>query len=143
MGNIAEELLSLLEAEKSNSYVYITSTPNSFSVQTEGEYLFPFGKNLSSIPKNSVYYIIDESDFITFRSVSNEEVLFTVHIPYCYFGETQATKDNIVELFEKFCMMPQGGKGDVSDSWIGTEEEYESEEHKEDNLYFIYKEDNE
>lgn len=92
--------------------VIISSTNNSFSVNAnESEMVFPFQKGETNLPKNSVYYIIDDSEYITFHSVADGSVLFTSTLGNVKIGNTLATKDNIAQLFNNVAFAPTGGGG--------------------------------
>ena len=57
----------MINFSRSNKALLITSDNNQF----------PWKDGKMSVPLNSIAYIIDESDYVTFRSVANNDILIT------------------------------------------------------------------
>lgn len=85
---------------KSGSSLLITSNDNS---------QFPWKDGKMSIPMNSVTYVIDESDYIAFRSISNNDILFTALIDEIQIEGESVTKDTIIEKFDAVANGSTGG----------------------------------
>lgn len=88
--------------------VTITSSKFSFLVEfVDSDFYLRDGS--MSFPKNSLSLVIDESNIITFKKVSNGDVIFS-----CLLSDglvidgTTATKSNLPELFETATTMPVG-----------------------------------
>lgn len=90
---------------KSGSSLLITSNDNS---------QFPWKDGKMSIPMNSVTYVIDESDYIAFRSISNNDILFTALIDEIQIEGESITKDTIIEKFDAVANGSTGGSGGIS-----------------------------
>lgn len=90
---------------KSGSSLLITSNDNS---------QFPWKDGKMSIPMNSVTYVIDESDYIAFRSISNNDILFTALIDEIQIEGESVTKDTIIEKFDAVANGSTGGSGGIS-----------------------------
>lgn len=99
---------------KSGSSLLITSNDNS---------QFPWKDGKMSIPMNSVTYVIDESDYIAFRSISNNDILFTALINEIQIEGESVTKDTIIEKFDAVANGSTGGSASVDLSNYYTKEE--------------------
>lgn len=95
----------------------ITITEHNDGLLVRGDEIsrhYPYDGVLT-IPKNSTLLVMDDSsDMVVFKSASNYDTWFTALIGNIYIGETLATKDNIVELFNDISNeLPKGeGGGD-------------------------------
>lgn len=90
---------------KQGSSLLITSNDNS---------QFPWKDGQMSLPMNSVVYVIDESDYIAFRSASNNDILFTALIDEIQINGTNVTKDDFILTFDNVANSAGGGGGSAS-----------------------------
>lgn len=90
---------------KQGSSLLITSNDNS---------QFPWKDGQMSLPMNSVVYVIDESDYIAFRSASNNDILFTALIDEIQINGTNVTKDDFILQFDNVANSAGGGGGSAS-----------------------------
>jgi len=90
---------------KQGSSLLITSNDNS---------QFPWKDGQMSLPMNSVVYVIDESDYIAFRSASNNDILFTALIDKIQINGTNVTKDDFILTFDNVANSAGGGGGSAS-----------------------------
>lgn len=90
---------------KQGSSLLITSNDNS---------QFPWKDGQMSLPMNSVVYVIDESDYIAFRSSSNNDILFTALIDEIQINGTNVTKDDFILQFDNVANSAGGGGGSAS-----------------------------
>lgn len=104
----------MFNISRSNNSLLITSNDNS---------QFPWKDGKMSIPMNSVTYVIDESDYIAFRSISNNDILFTALIDEIQIEGESVTKDTIIEKFDAVANGSTGGSGSVDLSNYYTKEE--------------------
>lgn len=95
----------MFNISRSNNSLLITSNDNS---------QFPWKDGKMSIPMNSVTYVIDESDYIAFRSISNNDILFTALIDEIQIEGESVTKDTIIEKFDAVANGSTGGSGGIS-----------------------------
>jgi hypothetical protein len=75
---------------KQGSSLLITSDNNQF----------PWKDGKMSVPLNSIAYIIDESDYVTFRSVANNDILFTSLIGELKINDESVSKDDLITMFD-------------------------------------------
>ena len=101
---------------------------NSLVITSDQDFPFESGKII--VPQNSLTYVIDESDIVCFRSVSNYDILFTGLLKDITINGTPATKDNIIQLFDAVGNAPMGGGSITGD--VYTKEEI-------DNKHFLTK----
>lgn len=95
----------MVNINKSGDSLLITSYNNSQFPWTNGEL---------SVPLNSVYFILEnDTDFLVFRSIYNDEKLFTALIDEIQINGQQATRDNIVQLFDSVANTIVSGDGTV------------------------------
>lgn len=90
---------------KQGSSLLITSNDNS---------QFPWKDGQMSLPMNSVVYVIDNSDYIAFRSASNNDILFTALIDEIQINGTNVTKDDFILTFDNVANSAGGGGGSAS-----------------------------
>lgn len=95
----------MFNISKQGSSLLITSNDNS---------QFPWKDGQMSLPMNSVVYVIDESDYIAFRSASNNDILFTALIDEIQINGTNVTKDDFILQFDNVANSAGGGGGSVS-----------------------------
>ena len=95
----------MFNISKQGSSLLITSNDNS---------QFPWKDGQMSLPMNSVVYVIDESDYIAFRSASNNDILFTALIDEIQINGTNVTKDDFILQFDNVANSAGGGGGSAS-----------------------------
>lgn len=89
---------------KQGSSLLITSDNNQF----------PWKDGKMSVPLNSIAYIIDESDYVTFRSVANNDILFTSLIGELKINDESVSKDNLITMFDSVANSSGSGGGTAS-----------------------------
>lgn len=95
----------MININKSGDSLLITSYNNS---------QFPWSEGELSVPLNSVYFILEnDTDFLVFRSIYNDEKLFTALINEIQINGQQATRDNIVQLFDSVANTIVSGDGTI------------------------------
>lgn len=95
----------MFNISKQGSSLLITSNDNS---------QFPWKDGQMSLPMNSVVYVIDESDYIVFKSASNNDILFTALIDEIQINGTNVTKDDFILTFDNVANSAGGGGGSAS-----------------------------
>lgn len=90
----------------------ITDLGSGIMVQGTNNVLYPDNATLT-YPYNSIIVITDESNIATFRSASNNDVLFSGLIGNIEIGGEIVTKENINTKFDAIANKESGG-GDVS-----------------------------
>lgn len=78
----------------------ISSANNSLIIESDNQLTFPYQNGKISVPYNSITYVIDESDFIAFRSVSNNDIIFSANINDIRINGSSVTKDTFIEQFD-------------------------------------------
>lgn len=73
---------------------------NSLIVTSDNGYPFEEGK--ISLPFSSVYYVIDESDLVVFKSISNGDILFQGKLGEMTIDGAVVTRSNIYAKFDEF-----------------------------------------
>ena len=91
----------------------ITDLGSGIMVQGTDNVLYPDNATLT-YPYNSIVVVTDESDIATFRSASNNDVLFSGLIGKIEIGGEIVTKQNINTKFDAIANQESGGGGDVS-----------------------------
>ena len=91
----------------------ITDLGSGIMVQGTNNVLYPDNATLT-YPYNSIIVITDESNIATFRSASNNDVLFSGLIGKIEIGGEIVTKENINTKFDAIANKESGGGGDVS-----------------------------
>lgn len=86
----------------------ITDNGNGILVQGTDNILYPDNATLT-FPYNSIILVTDESDIATFRSASNNDVLFSGLIGNIQIGSTTVTKANIIDKFDEIANQESGG----------------------------------
>ena len=92
----------------------ITDNGNGILVQGTDNILYPDNATLT-FPYNSIILVTDESDIATFRSASNNDVLFSGLIGKIEIGSTTVTKANIIDKFDEIANQESGGGGEPFD----------------------------
>ena len=91
----------------------ITDLGSGIMVQGTDNVLYPDNATLT-YPYNSIVVVTDESDIATFRSASNNDVLFSGLIGNIEIGGEIVTKQNINAKFDAIANQESGGGGDVT-----------------------------
>lgn len=91
----------------------ITDLGSGIMVQGTNNVLYPDNATLT-YPYNSIIVITDESNIATFRSASNNDVLFSGLIGKIEIGGEIVTKENINTKFDAIANKESGGGGDVT-----------------------------
>ena len=91
----------------------ITDLGSGIMVQGTDNVLYPDNATLT-YPYNSIIVVTDESNIATFRSASNNDVLFSGLIGKIEIGNEIVTKENINVKFDAIANQESGGGGDVS-----------------------------
>lgn len=91
----------------------ITDLGSGIMVQGTDNVLFPDNATLT-YPYNSIVVVTDDSDIATFRSASNNDVLFSGIIGSIQIGSDTVTKQNINAKFDAIANQESGGGGDVT-----------------------------
>lgn len=91
----------------------ITDNGSGILVQGTDNVLYPDNATLT-YPYNSIVLVTDESDIATFRSASNNDVLFSGLIGNIEIGNEIVTKQNINTKFDAIANQESGGGGDVT-----------------------------
>ena len=91
----------------------ITDLGSGIMVQGTDNVLYPDNATLT-YPYNSIVVVTDESDIATFRSASNNDVLFSGLIGKIEIGGETVTKQNINTKFDAIANQESGGGGDVT-----------------------------
>ena len=94
----------MINIKKNGSSILITSDNNQF----------PWKDGKMSVPFNSIAYIIDESDYVTFRSVANNDILFTSLISELKINDTSVSKDDLIMMFDNVANSSGSGGGTAS-----------------------------
>ena len=93
----------------------ITDLGSGIMVQGTNNVLYPDNATLT-YPYNSIIVITDESNIATFRSASNNDVLFSGLIGKIEIGGEIVTKENINTKFDAIANKESGGGGSFADA---------------------------
>ena len=93
----------------------ITDLGSGIMVQGTDNVLYPDNATLT-YPYNSIIVVTDESDIATFRSASNNDVLFSGLIGKIEIGGEVVTKENINAKFDAIANQESGGGGSFADA---------------------------
>ena len=95
----------------------ITKSGNSLVVEGVSNKAYPDNGKLS-IPMNSVIIVLDDSEFVTFRSSANNNVYFSANINQIRISGASVTKQTIIAAFDAVANTSGGGGsggGDVEE----------------------------
>lgn len=96
----------------------ITKDGNSVRVEGTGNRYFP-NDGCLSVPVNNIIIVLDESDFVTFRSAASNNVYFSANINQIRVEGQPVTKNNIITVCDTVFNTSQGGGGgDYDDTEI-------------------------
>lgn len=94
--------------------VNITRSGDSVLVTSFDNSQFPWSDGELSVPLNSMYFILeDETDFIVFKSVYDDSIMFTALIDEIHVNDVKVTRDTIIELVDNV-INSSGGGGSAS-----------------------------
>lgn len=93
----------------------ITDLGSGIMVQGTNNVLYPDNATLT-YPYNSIIVVTDESNIATFRSASNNDVLFSGLIGKIEIGGEIVTKENINTKFDAIANKESGGGGSFADA---------------------------
>jgi len=87
--------------KKKTNMVNITRSGDSVLVTSFDNSQFPWSDGELSVPLDSIYYILeDETDFIVFKSVYDDSIMFTALIDEIHVNDVKVTRDTIIELID-------------------------------------------
>lgn len=94
----------------------ITKSGNSLVVEGVSNKAYPDNGKLS-IPMNSVIIVLDDSEFVTFRSAASNNVYFSANINQIRISGAAVTKQTIIAAFDTVANASggSGGGGDVEE----------------------------
>lgn len=92
----------------------ITKSGNSLVVEGVSNKAYPDNGKLS-IPMNSVIIVLDNSEFVTFRSSANNNVYFSANINQIRISGAAVTKQTIIAAFDTVANASGGGGGGGGD----------------------------
>ena len=104
----------------------ITDLGSGIMVQGTDNVLYPDNATLT-YPYNSIVVVTDESDIATFRSASNNDVLFSGLIGKIEIGGETVTKQNINTKFDAIANKESGGGGGGDVSGLFADASYDSQ----------------
>lgn len=125
---------------------------NALIVETDSRYFFPFENGKISLPLNSITYTLPfKSDYITFRSASNNDVLFAADINEIMINGNAVSRLTFVNAFNAIAYSEASSAGIETDPiftawkdtafWQGTQAEYDALATKNPNTtYYIIEE---
>lgn len=88
--------------------VNIIKESSSFVIQGDVN-SYPFKDGKISLPLNSLYFVIDESNVISFKQVNDNNTLLSVNINNLQINGEQVTKENLIEKFDAVANGSMGG----------------------------------
>lgn len=88
--------------------VNISKESSSFIIQGDVN-SYPFKDGKISLPLNSLYFVIDESNVISFKQVNDNNTLLSVNINNLQINGEQVTKENLIEKFDAVANGSMGG----------------------------------
>lgn len=91
--------------------ITLTKQGSSLIVTSDDINVFPFKEGTISLPMNSLYIIIDESNYVSFKQVNDNNQLFGTEIGKLTINGTLATKENIIQLFDSVANAVSTGGG--------------------------------
>lgn len=91
--------------------ITLTKQGSSLIVTSDDINVFPFKDGTISLPMNSLYIIIDESNYVSFKQVNDNNQLFGTEIGKLTINGTLATKENIIQLFDSVANSVSTGGG--------------------------------
>lgn len=81
---------------------------------------FPWKDGKMSIPMNSITYVIDESNYIAFRSASNNDILFSANIDDIQINGSTVGKDDFILMFDSVANSTASGGGGSASAGVNS-----------------------
>lgn len=101
----------MFNIQKQGSSLLITSSDNT---------QFPWKDGKMSIPMNSITYVIDDSDYIAFRSAANNDVLFSGKIDEIQINGSTVGKDDFILMFDSVANSTASGGGGTASAGVNS-----------------------
>ena len=101
----------MFNIQKQGSSLLITSSDNT---------QFPYKDGKMSIPMNSITYVIDESNYIAFRSASNNDILFSANIDDIQINGSTVGKDDFILTFDAVANSTASGGGGTASAGVNS-----------------------
>ena len=101
----------MFNIQKQGSSLLITSSDNT---------QFPWKDGKMSIPMNSITYVIDESNYIAFRSSANNDILFTANIDDIQINGSTVGKDDFIMMFDSVANSTASGGGGTASAGVNS-----------------------
>ena len=101
----------MFNIQKQGSSLLITSSDNT---------QFPYKDGKMSIPMNSITYVIDESNYIAFRSSANNDILFTANIDDIQINGSTVGKDDFIMMFDSVANSTASGGGGTASAGVNS-----------------------
>lgn len=101
----------MFNIQKQGSSLLITSSDNT---------QFPYKDGKMSIPMNSITYVIDDSNYIAFRSASNNDILFSANIDDIQINGSTVGKDDFILMFDSVANSTASGGGGTASAGVNS-----------------------
>lgn len=101
----------MFNIQKQGSSLLITSSDNT---------QFPYKDGKMSIPMNSITYVIDESNYIAFRSASNNDILFSANLDDIQINGSTVGKDDFILMFDSVANSTASGGGGSASAGVNS-----------------------
>ena len=101
----------MFNIQKQSSSLLITSSDNT---------QFPYKDGKMSIPMNSITYVIDESNYIAFRSAANNDILFSANIDDIQINGSTVGKDDFILMFDSVANSTASGGGGSASAGVNS-----------------------
>ena len=107
--------------------INITKNDNALLITSDNPYGWPTIDGVLNLPVNTLTYALeDASDFITFKSVANGDILFSATLGDIMINNTSVTRANFVSSFNAVAYAANGsGSGSSVNQWFGTQAQYD------------------
>ena len=91
--------------------INLSKSSSSLVVTSDDKNVFPFKDGTLSLPMNSLYFVLDESNYVSFKQATDNNQLFGASINDLTINGTPATKENIITLFDSVANSTNSGGG--------------------------------
>ena len=91
--------------------INLSKSSSSLVVTSDDKNVFPFKDGTLSLPMNSLYFVLDESNYVSFKQATDNNQLFGASINDLTINGTPATKENIIALFDSVANSTNSGGG--------------------------------
>lgn len=91
--------------------INLSKSSSSLIVTSDDKNTFPFKDGTLSLPMNSLYFVLDESEYVSFKQATDNNQLFGASLKNITINGTQATRENIISLFDSVANSTNGGGG--------------------------------